>query len=85
MTRFRPILMLLFPVLLFGQPIDLAQWERILLPVANRPTPGGFDSRWESRFVLYNAGEQTLDPNIPLSDVFPFDSGCYFPPARRSQ
>ncbi|HEY0593587.1 MAG TPA: hypothetical protein VGF40_17575 [Thermoanaerobaculia bacterium] len=83
MTGIRPILILLFPVVLLAQPIDITQWERILLPLANRPTPGGFGSLWESSFVLYNAGAHTLDPNIPLSDIFPFDSGCYFPPCAK--
>jgi hypothetical protein len=80
MTRFRPLLILLFPVVLFAQPTDLTQWERILLPVVNRPTPGAFGSEWVSRFVFYNAGQTALDPNIPRSDIFPLDDGCSFPP-----
>jgi len=59
--------------------VDLAVFETLLLPVVNRPTPGGYGSLWESRFSMYNGNEVALDPNPVVPDIFPFSSGCFFP------
>lgn len=66
-----------------GFAADVDEFERILLPVANLPTPGGYGSEWISHFTLFNGNAVPLvtAPNsVGFEDLFPVEDDCLFPP-----
>lgn len=55
---------------------DAANYETVLLPVANAQTNGAYGSQWVTQFSVFNESARVIDPNAPAYDIYPLNTIC---------